>query len=53
MAAPTRSSPGNKAFAKALPSAKLTLDEGGHTADYWKSHGEVQLRWIRQQYDRQ
>ncbi len=45
--------PGNKAFAKALPSAQLTLDDGGHTADYWKGHGEAQLRWIRQQYDRQ
>ena len=44
---------GNKAFAKALPSAKITLDEGGHTADYWKGHGGSQLRWIREQYDRQ
>lgn len=44
---------GNKAFAKALPSAKLTLDEGGHTADYWKSHGGAQLRWVRDQFDRQ
>ncbi|MEO6413885.1 MAG: alpha/beta hydrolase-fold protein [Pedococcus sp.] len=44
---------GNKAFAKALPSAKLTLDEGGHTANYWKSHGGPQLQWIRQQFDRQ
>ena len=44
---------GNKAFAKALPSAKLTLDEGGHTADYWKSHGRPQLRWIREQFDLQ
>ena len=45
--------PGNKAFAKALPSAKLTLDSGGHTADYWKDHGAAQLRWVRQQFDRQ
>jgi pimeloyl-ACP methyl ester carboxylesterase len=44
---------GNKAFAKALPSAKLTLDKGGHTADYWKSHGGPQLAWIREQFDRQ
>ncbi len=43
---------GNEAFAKALPSARLTLDEGGHTADYWTSHGASQLRWIREQYDR-
>jgi len=45
--------PGNKAFAKALPTAEVTFDEGGHTADYWKSHGAAQLRWIRRQYDRQ
>jgi enterochelin esterase-like enzyme len=44
--------PGNKAFAEALPSARLTLDEGGHTADYWKGHGPAQLRWVRQQFDR-
>jgi pimeloyl-ACP methyl ester carboxylesterase len=42
---------GNKAFAAALPSAKLTLDAGGHTADYWKSHGATQLHWIREQLD--
>lgn len=44
---------GNKAFAKALPSARLTLDAGGHTADYWKSHGARQLSWVREQLDRQ
>src|SRR6476661_462150 len=44
---------GNKAFAKALPSAKLTLDAGSHTADYWKSHGAAQLSWVREQFDRQ
>jgi pimeloyl-ACP methyl ester carboxylesterase len=43
--------PGNKAFARALPSAKLTLDAGGHTAGYWKDHGPAQLRWLREQYD--
>jgi enterochelin esterase-like enzyme len=40
---------GNTAFAKALPSAALTLDEGGHTQSYWKSHGGAQLRWIHEQ----
>src|SRR6476661_1898259 len=44
---------GNRAFKRALPSAKLTLDEGGHTADYWKSHGAAQLSWVREQFDRQ
>jgi pimeloyl-ACP methyl ester carboxylesterase len=45
--------PGNTAFGKALPSAELTFDRGGHTAEYWTSHGGPQLRWVRQQYDRQ
>lgn len=44
---------GNTAFGKALPSAELTLDKGGHTVDYWRSHGGPQLRWIREQFDRQ
>ena len=42
---------GNRAFAAALPSAKLTVDAGGHTAKYWQSHGAAQLRWIREQLD--
>jgi len=45
--------PGNKAFASALPSARLTLDPGGHTAGYWQGHGPAQLRWLRQQFDAQ
>jgi pimeloyl-ACP methyl ester carboxylesterase len=38
--------PGNEAFAKALPSARLTLDEGGHTGTYWRDHAGPQLDWI-------
>lgn len=45
--------PGNKAFDQALPSAELTFDKGGHTAEYWTSHGGPQLAWVREQYDRQ
>jgi pimeloyl-ACP methyl ester carboxylesterase len=45
--------PGNRAFGKALPSAELTFDKGGHTAGYWTSHGGPQLKWVREQYDRQ
>ena len=41
----------NKAFAAALPSARLTLDAGGHTSTYWQGHGAAQLRWIREQFD--
>ena len=43
----------NRAFGKALPSAELTVDDGGHTAEYWTSHGARQLTWVRQQLDRQ
>ncbi|NYG06228.1 pimeloyl-ACP methyl ester carboxylesterase [Phycicoccus badiiscoriae] len=42
----------DQALAKALPTATFTLDHGAHTADYWKSHGAVQLQWLRQQFDR-
>jgi len=38
--------PGNEAFAKALPSARLTLDEGGHTGTYWREHAGPQLEWV-------
>lgn len=41
----------NRAFAQALPTARLTVDAGGHTATYWESHGAAQLRWIREQVD--
>ena len=44
---------GNTAFGKALPSAELTFDKGGHTAGYWTSHAGPQLEWVREQYDRQ
>ena len=44
---------GNRAFGQALPSAELTFDKGGHTAEYWTSHGGPQLEWVREQYDRQ
>ncbi|KRE54964.1 alpha/beta hydrolase family protein [Phycicoccus sp. Soil748] len=38
--------PGNRAFARALPSARPTFDEGGHTATYWRDHAGPQLEWI-------
>lgn len=38
--------PGNRAFARALPTAQLTFDEGGHTATYWRDHGKAQLEWV-------
>lgn len=45
--------PGNVAFGRALPSAELTVDDGGHTAEYWTGHGARQLAWVRRQFDRQ
>jgi pimeloyl-ACP methyl ester carboxylesterase len=36
----------NRAFAKALPSAELTVDAGGHTTSYWRVHARRQLEWI-------
>lgn len=38
--------PGNRAFAKVLPSAELTFDDGGHTGTYWRDHAGAQLEWI-------
>jgi enterochelin esterase-like enzyme len=40
---------GNRAFAQALPTARLAVDDGGHTAGYWRDHGRAQLRWVAAQ----
>jgi enterochelin esterase-like enzyme len=40
---------GNRAFARALPTARLTVDDGGHTAAYWRDHAAAQLRWVAAQ----
>jgi S-formylglutathione hydrolase FrmB len=37
---------GNRAFAEALPTAHLTVDDGAHTGDYWRGHAGAQLRWV-------
>ncbi len=36
----------NRSFAAKLPSARLTVDEGGHDTDYWRSHAGAQLDWV-------
>ncbi|QKE85993.1 alpha/beta hydrolase [Arthrobacter sp. NEB 688] len=41
----------NRAFGEALPSARVAIDAGGHTGDYWREHGGPQLRWIRSVLD--
>ncbi|HEV7173433.1 alpha/beta hydrolase-fold protein [Pedococcus sp.] len=41
----------DRAFAAALPSARLTLDEGGHDDGYWAAHAGSQLQWLRRQFE--
>ncbi len=36
----------NKAFAKRVPHALVTFDDGDHTAAYWRSHAGAQLDWL-------
>jgi pimeloyl-ACP methyl ester carboxylesterase len=36
----------NRAFASRTPSANLTIDDGDHTTEYWRSHAAAQLGWI-------
>jgi len=36
----------NRAFATRLPSARLTVDDGGHNTAYWRAHASAQLDWV-------
>jgi enterochelin esterase-like enzyme len=36
----------NRAFAERLPSARLTVDTGGHDTGYWRDHARAQLDWV-------
>jgi pimeloyl-ACP methyl ester carboxylesterase len=36
----------NRAFARRLPSAHLTVDTGGHNTGYWRDHAAAQLDWV-------
>ncbi|HEY7723410.1 MAG TPA: alpha/beta fold hydrolase [Pedococcus sp.] len=36
----------NRAFARALPTATLTVDRGDHSWDYWRGHAGAQLDWV-------
>lgn len=42
----------NRAFARELPDAAVTFDEGAHTEDYWTAHAGAQMRWLRKQFTR-
>jgi enterochelin esterase-like enzyme len=44
---------GNRAFAAALPTARLTIDDGGHTTAYWRDHARDQLDWVADRLARQ
>ena len=36
----------NRAFARGLPDATVTFDDGGHTEDYWIAHAKTQMTWL-------
>lgn len=42
----------NRAFARELPDAAVTFDEGAHTEDYWTAHAGAQMSWLRKQFTR-
>ena len=42
----------NRAFARELPDAAVTFDEGAHTEDYWTAHAGAQMNWLRKQFTR-
>jgi pimeloyl-ACP methyl ester carboxylesterase len=37
----------NRAFARGLPSAAATFDDGAHTQQYWTAHAGAQMSWLR------
>jgi S-formylglutathione hydrolase FrmB len=37
----------NRAFARGLPSAMATFDDGAHTQEYWSAHAGAQMSWLR------
>lgn len=36
----------NRAFARGLPGAAATFDDGAHTEEYWTAHGGAQMDWL-------
>jgi pimeloyl-ACP methyl ester carboxylesterase len=37
----------NRAFARGLPAAAATFDDGAHTQEYWTAHAGAQMSWLR------
>ena len=40
----------NRAFARGLPSAAATFDDGAHTEEYWTAHAGAQMSWLRKRF---
>ena len=39
----------NRAFARALPTAAATFDDGAHTEEFWGAHAAAEMGWLRRQ----
>jgi pimeloyl-ACP methyl ester carboxylesterase len=42
----------NRAFARELPDAAVTFDDGAHTEEYWTAHAGAQMSWLSEQFTR-
>ena len=40
----------NRAFARELPDAAVTFDDGSHTEGYWTAHAGAQMSWLRKRF---
>jgi poly(3-hydroxybutyrate) depolymerase len=40
----------NQAFARGLPTAAATFDDGAHTQEYWSAHAGAQMSWLRRRF---
>lgn len=40
----------NQAFARELPDAAVTFDEGAHTQEYWRAHAGAQMSWLAERF---
>lgn len=40
----------NRAFARELPDAAATFDDGAHTEDYWMAHAGAQMSWLADRF---
>jgi len=40
----------NRAFARELPDAAVTFDDGAHTEEYWTAHAGAQMSWLAERF---